>query len=198
MQNSLSLRTALSEVGQAIRRPEQLALRWQDSPDRSYLMLLSTLLANAAFGAAAYGVTMQMHHGLEGMVRGAIVTPLAGGVAWLMALPALYIFNSALGARLGVKPTALAASITVCFGAWAMLAAVPVNWFFTLAAPYDLTRILVNLLVFCGVGLAMADVFLRVLKALEPERTSGFGYVWLALVGVIGAELFYLFGAFEL
>jgi hypothetical protein len=55
----------------------------------------------------------------------------------------------------------------------------------------------VNVLVFCGVGVCMADVFLRTLRALEPERSRAFGALWLALVAVIGAELMALFSLFH-
>ena len=48
-----------------------------------------------------------------------------------------------------------------------------------------------------SVGLSMVDVFRRVMERLEPGR--GAKPLWyLALVGVIGAQLFYLFGLFEI
>ena len=196
MDDVLSLKTAAAEVGRAIRRPEQLVLRWQDANDKSVQLLIGLLLLNAIFGTAAYGATMQLHAGALAMIRAAILTPLAAGGAWLIALPALYIFNSTQGSRLSLQATVLAASVTVCFGAWAMLASVPINWFFSLAAPYAGIRLAVNIVIFTGVGICMTDVFLRLLQALEPERSALFGRLWIGLVGVIGTELFTLFGVF--
>ncbi len=189
---------ALVEVGTAIRRPEQLARRWQehgqDTPPSAVFLVL---LANAVVGVAAYGLTMQMHRGPDGMLAGAFFTPLAAGLAWCIAFPALYIIRRIMGSRVNFSSTALAATITVSFGSSALLASVPVNWFFTLALPWSTVRWLVNVVVFSGVGFCMADVFLRVMRELEPDRTHFFSYLWLALLGVIGVELFYLFGIFN-
>jgi hypothetical protein len=195
---TLSLRQAAAEVGMAIRRPEQLALRWQHGHARILRPLLTLLLANAFFGLAVYGATMQLHNGAARMLQAALLAPIAAGAAWTIALPALYILNAAFGSALRLGPTILAASVTVCFGAWAMLASVPVNWFFSLAAPYALTRLLSNVVIFSGVGLCMTDVFVRVLAALEPGRSRWYGITWVGLISVIGMELFSLLGIFEL
>jgi hypothetical protein len=77
-----------------------------------------------------------------------------------------------------------------------LIASVPINWFFTAAVPIPWFVLLVNLVVFAGVGAAMADVFCRVMEALEPARGRAPGW-WLALVGAIGGELFYAFGLFD-
>ena len=58
-------------------------------------------------------------------------------------------------------------------------------------------RILVNLVIFAGVGVCMVDVFMRVMKALEPGRSRVFAFFWLALVGVIGSELMALVHLFN-
>ena len=155
------------------------------------------LLLNAVLGIAAYGLTMRLHEGARGMLSGALHAPIAAGTAWMLALPALYIINSALGSRLDLSTTLLAALATVSFGAMAMLASVPINWFFGVAVPLNSVRLLVNAVIFMGVGVCMADVFIRVMRALEPERSTKFAYLWLGLVGVIGGELFKLFGVFE-
>jgi hypothetical protein len=47
-----------------------------------------------------------------------------------------------------------------------------------------------------GVGVSMVDVFRRVMQRLEPNREFA-PLWWLALVGVIGSELFYCFGLFQ-
>jgi len=63
---------------------------------------------------------------------------------------------------------------------------VPVPWFV----------LMVNIVVFAGVGTAMTDVFGRVMQTLEPER--GRKAVWLLLpVAAIGTELFVAFGLFR-
>src|SRR5947207_11354188 len=74
-------------------------------------------------------------------------------------------------------------------GALAMLASVPISWFFGLTLPFAATRLLVNLVVFAGVGVCMADVFLRVMKALEPDRSRACAAVWLGLVVGFAAEV---------
>jgi len=195
--NTMTFRQAAREVSAAIRRPEQLALRYRHAEPRQLRPLILMLLANAFFGMAAYGLTMQLHDGTLRMLRAGLVAPAAAGLAWTIALPALYILNGAAGSRLRFGATLLAASVTVCFGAWAMLASVPINWFFTLAAPWPLARLVTNLVVFTGVGVAMTDVFVRVLAALEPQRSRFYGVAWVGLVSVIGMELFSIGGIFE-
>jgi hypothetical protein len=103
-----------------------------------------------------------------------------------------------LDSRLSLQATILAASVTVCFGAWAMLASVSITWFFSLALPYTFVRLLINLIVFTGVGICMIDVFLRDLQVLEPGRSPIYGAAWIGLVAVIGMELFSIFGVFDL
>ena len=155
------------------------------------------LLANAIFGLAIYGMTMHMHEGLGPMLRGALLAPLAAGTGFTLAMPALYILNSSQGSRLDFSTTLLAALATVSFGAMAMLASVPVNWFFSLALPFKAARLLVSLAVFSGVGVCMTDVFLRVMRAVEPEHPRDPAYLWLILTGVITGELFMLLGLFN-
>ena len=199
--SAIALRQSIREVGRAIRRPEELARRWRDRKlegvDRPPPAVIAVLLFNAAFGAAAYGMIMHMHRGLTGMGEGAFLLPLATGLAWTLALPALYIINSLLGSRLDVTTTTLAASITVSFGATAMLASIPITWFFSLALPYTAIRWAVNLTVFAGVSFWMSDVFLRVMNTLEPTRSKGYPLVWLILLSAIGVQLFWLLGIFQ-
>ena len=196
MKQEVHLKELVAEVGLAIRRPEELVLRWREADGSSGTLLIGILLLNAIFGLAAYGLTMQIHNGALAMGRAAVLTPLAAGGAWMMALPALYIFKSAWGSQLNLYATILAASVTVCFGAWAMLASVPINWFFSLSLPFPTIRLLTNLAIFTGVGVCMSDVFLRVFHVLEPDRSSFSGFWWLGLHAVIGIELFSLFGIF--
>lgn len=196
MSIALQIREGIAEVGVALRRPEELAVRWRDrhasrsgAPPR---VVFPILLINAILGLAAYGLTMGLHEGMAGMASGAARAPFAAGLAWTVALPALYIINSSLGSKLDASTTLLAALATVSFGALAMLASVPVSWFFHLALPFGWVRMAVHLVVFSSVGVCMVDVFLRVMKALEPDRSRFYAVVWLALVGVIGCELMVL------
>jgi hypothetical protein len=140
---------------------------------------------------------MGLHKGALGMLIAAGKAPFAAGMAWAVALPALYIANSAGGSKLDLSTTVLAALATCSFGALAMLAGVPVNWFFTLALPYAFTRWLVNITVFAGVGVAMTDVFVRIMRALEPDRDRAAAYMWLGLVGIIGTELMVILDLFS-
>ncbi len=199
-----NIRHSLHEIGTAIRHPEDLATRWRDrnhptsteKPALTYLLFL-VLLGTAAVSVAAYGMTMHMHRGPIGMLEGALLMPLAAGIAWTIAFPALYIINSILGSRLDFSSTLLAATITVSFGSMAMLASIPITWFFSLALPFTAMRWLVNIVVFTGVGFCMSDVFLRTMHALKPDEGRFYPFLWLGLLSVIGFELFWLFGLFS-
>ena len=188
--------TGFGDVGEALRRPEEFVVRWRDGGAHRSRAVFIVLLASAALGMAAYGLSLDLHHGAAGMAAGALKFPLAAGAAWALALPALYIINSSLGSDLDWSTTALAALTTVSFGALAMLASVPINWFFGLALDYPIVHAIVNAVIFAGVGVCMIDVFLRVMKALEPMRSRLYSLVWLALVATIGAELAVLFSLF--
>ena len=189
------------EVGRAIRRPEALAQRWRDRlmlpEDAPTPVIFVTLTITAIFGLAAYGLTMGMHHGAEGMLAAAYKAPLAAGTGWAVALPSLYIVKSTLGSKLDASTTALAALITCSFGALAMLAGAPVSWFFTIALPYTPIRWFVNIIIFIGVGIAMTDVFLRVMRELAPDESRATAFLWLGLVGTLGAELMALLNLFD-
>jgi hypothetical protein len=52
------------------------------------------------------------------------------------------------------------------------------------------------LAVFASVGVAMADVFSRVMERLEPRRGRQPAW-WLLLVGILGGELFHALGLFN-
>ena len=198
MSIAATLKRSLAEVGQAVRRPEDLAKRWRQRTAESGppAAVIAVLLANAALGLGVYGLSMKMHEGPESMLFGAFYTPLAAGLAWCIAFPALYIIKRLLGSELDFSTTLFAATVTVSFGASAMLASVPVNWFFSLTLPWAATRLVVNLVVFAGVGFCMSDVFLRVMRHLEPDTGHKFAFLWLGLLSIIGAELFVLFGVF--
>lgn len=191
----MTLLDHVRDVGYALRRPEEFVVRWRDGKERPWPLLL-VLLLNAGLGLAAYGLTVDFHHGAAGMMAGALKFPLAAGAAWAIALPALYIIKTSLGSDLDWSTTLLAALTTVSFGALAMLASVPINWFFSLALDYPLVHAIVNAAIFTGVGVCMIDVFLRVMKALEPMRSRFYALIWLALVAVLGAELAVLLSLF--
>ena len=185
------IRTGIHEVGVALRRPEELTVRWRDrrTAQAPRPIVFAVLLANAVAGTAAYGLVMGLGGGAASMLAAAVKAPLAAGAAWTVALPALYIINSALGSKLDFSTTLLAALATVSFGAMAMLAGVPITWFFTVAVPSEAVRLLVQLVTFAAVAVAMVDVFMRTMRALEPDRGRGYALLWLVLVGVIGTEL---------
>jgi hypothetical protein len=159
--------------------------------------IFPVLLATAVFGLAAYGLTMGLLRGAESMLLSAIKAPFAAGTAWAVTVPSFYILRSAAGSKLDASTTALAALITCAFGALAMLAGVPVSWFFTLAVPWSFVHTAIHLIVFTGVGIAMTDVFLRTMRAIDPDKSSGWSWLWLGLISVIGGELMLLLGLFS-
>ena len=193
------LRNGVREVGSALREPEELALRWHEQgregiePVTPVVFLLLTLTAILCTGA--YGVTMGLGQSGVTMIQKGVNAPAAAGLAWLVSLPTLYIINSLSGSKLDLPTTALAALITVSFGALAMLASIPVNWFFTVAIAKPGFTLFINVIIFSGVGLSMSNVFVRVMKALEPHRVLP--ALWLGLLAAVGTELFYLLGLFK-
>jgi hypothetical protein len=190
------LRSSLMHIGRALREPEGFALFWhrEGTPYPWWVFLALTL--TAITGTLTYGMTMGLLGGAGQMLQSGLTCTLAAGIAWALPLPALYILNSITGSRLRPSTTFLAALVTTSWGGLALLASVPITLFFTAALPIPAVVLLVNVIVFTGVGVAMVDVFCRVIEALEPARGRA-PACWLILVGAIGAELFYAFGLFH-
>jgi hypothetical protein len=193
---AIELRANLAQVYQALHEPEEFALRWQSGVQRYSWSVWIALMMTAIVGTTTYGMTMGISGGVQRIVMAGLSCTAAAGLAWGIPLPALYILNSLSGSRLPVSSTVLAALVTTSWGGLAMIASIPINWFFTVAVPYAPFILVVNLVVFGGVGVAMIDVFGRVMQKLEPSRGK-LPAVWLILVGAIGTELFYFFGLFE-
>ena len=190
------LRSGIAHVGQALRMPEDFAVAWNEGAVRYPWWVWLSLPLTAILGTTTYGMTMGLLGGASDVLAKGMACTLAAGLAWGIALPALYILNSLSGAKLKASSTLLAAMVTTSWGGLAMIASIPINWFFSVAVPHPTTVLLVNLVVFAGVGVAMIDVFHRVMRRLEPRRGTAPTW-WIALVGVIGAELFYFFGLFN-
>ena len=184
------IKSGIAQVGLALRDPESFAVRWNTGEVRYPLWVWGALLMTAVVGTTTYGMTMGLLGGTwQVLYKGAAFT-LAAGIAWAIPLPALYILNSYSGSRLPAGSTLLAAVVTVSWGGLALIASIPINWFFTASVPHSGFIFLVNLVVFTGVGISMADVFRRVMHKLEPERNVTPMW-WLVLVGAIGIELFF-------
>ena len=189
------LRSGLAHVGQALRTPEDFAQAWHNGSAKYSWWVWGSLVATAIVGTTTYGMTMGLLGDTTDVLRKGLACSLGAGLSWGLALPALYVLNSLSGSRLPAGSTLLAALVTTSWGGLAMIASTPINWFFSVAVPHPLFVLAVNLVVFAGVGIAMTDVFHRVMLRLEPQRVAATW--WLALVAVIGCELFYLFGLFN-
>jgi hypothetical protein len=190
------LRLGIRQVGVALRDPEAFADAWNEGRTDYQWPVWVSLLATAIVGTTTYGMTMGLLGGASDIFFKGFICTLAAGLAWAIPLPALYILNSLSGSRLAASSTLLAALVTVSWGGLAMIASIPINWFFTATVPHPTFVLIVNLVVFTGVGVSMVDVFRRVMLRLEPQRH--FAPVWwLIIVGVIGAELFFFFGLFQ-
>jgi hypothetical protein len=201
------LRASAAQVGVALQEPEVFAVRWHYEGMPYPWSVFAALTLTAILGTTTYGMIMGLQGGAQGMLLGGLHCTLAAGIAWGLALPALYILNSLTGSRLRASTTFLAALVTTSWGGLAMLASIPIGWFFTAALPPDVRLfalhfpreaavLVIHLVVFMGVGVSMTDVFCRVICALEPGR----GYwpaCWLVLVGAIGGELFFQFDLFQ-
>ena len=200
------LREDISQVGSALREPEAFVSRWHRERQSYAASVWIALAGTAIFGTLTYGMTMGIHSGLAAIVMKGVTLTIAAGLAWAIPLPALYILNSLTGSRLRASTTLLAALVTTSWGGLALVASIPINWFFSVAVPslpaelvsasaaHWVVRV-VNLLVFLGVGISMVDVFGRVMESLEP-KVGRYPTWFLILVGAIGAQLAYLFNLF--
>lgn len=194
--SAIELRASLTHIHRALQEPEEFVTRWQTGEQRYPWWVWIALVLTAVVGTTTYGMTMGILGGVERILFAGLSCTLAAGLAWGIPLPALYILNSMSGSRLSIGSTVLAALVTTSWGGLAMLASIPINWFFTVAVPYAPFILMVNLVVFAGVGAAMIDVFGRLMQRLEPAR-GRWPAMWLLLVGAIGGELFYCFGLFH-
>ncbi len=201
------LGTSVAHVGLALREPEEFAWVWHRQAARYGWWVWLGLTATALLGTMTYGLTLGIHAGPRAMLVKSLLLTLAAGLSWAIPLPALYILNSLSGSRLRASTTLLAALVTTSWGGLALVASVPINWFFSIAVPTlpsDLVGAMavrwivsaVNVAVFLGVGVSMSDVFCRVVERLEPLRGRQPGWV-LLLVGSIGLQLSYVFGLFQ-
>ena len=191
-----TLRSSFSHIGLALRHPEEFAIAWNTGTARYRWWVWASLVATAIFGTTTYGMTMGLLGSAHDVFYKAAACTLGAGLAWGIPLPALYILNSLAGSKLKLSSTFLAALITTSWGGLAMIASIPINWFFSVAIPHSGIVLLVNLTVFAGVGLSMTDIFNRVMRSMEPDRDAPPSW-WLVLVGAIGAELFCFFGLFN-
>jgi hypothetical protein len=198
------LRSGVAHVGLALREPEEFTRRWHGGEVLYPWWVFLALALTAILGTSTYGLTMGILGGARTILLDAVRCTTAAGLAWGIALPSLYIFNSLSGSRLKPSTTLLAALVTTSWGGLAMIASIPINWFFTVSLHdlvADVGRVTwlvrgVNLVVFTGVGISMVDIFGRVVEVLEPQR-GRWPVLWLAVVSAIGGELFYAFGLFE-
>ena len=198
------LRSGVAQVGLALREPEEFTRRWHGGEMAYSWWVFLALALTAVLGTSTYGLTMGILGGPGTILLDAVLCTVAAGLAWGIALPSLYIFNSLSGSRLKASTTLLATLVTTSWGGLAMIASIPINWFFTVslhdlvADPSRVTWLVrgVNLVVFTGVGISMVDIFGRVVEVLEPQR-GRWPVLWLAVVSAIGGELFYAFGLFQ-
>jgi hypothetical protein len=190
------LRAGVFHVGQALRDPEAFAAAWNNGQVQYPWWVWLSLAATAILGTTTYGMTMGLLGGPASMLAKGLACTTAAGLAWAIPLPALYILNSLNGSRLPASSTLLAALVTTSWGGLAMIASIPINWFFSAAIPHDGFLLVLNLIVFAGVSVAMIDTFQRVMLRLEPARGTAPTW-WLIVVGLIGVELFYAFDLFR-
>jgi hypothetical protein len=202
------LRASAAQVGLALKEPEEFALRWHKEGTPYPIVVFAALALTAMIGTTTYGMIMGLLAGPHRMFANGLYCTIAAGIGWGLPLPALYILNSLTGSRLRASTTFLAAMVTTSWGGLAMIASIPIAWFFTAALPPDIHLYLLHLpratavlavhfIVFTGVGVSMCDVFCRVMRALEPER-GAWPACWLILVGIVGGELFFQFDLFQL
>lgn len=191
------LRYSLAHVGQALHEPEEFAVRWHREGAPYAWGVFLALALTAIAGTTLYGLVIGMADGSRAAGLAGLRMTASAGIAWGLPLPALYVLNSLTGSRLRISTTFLAALVTTSWGGLALIAALPIALFFTAAIPSEALLLLVHLVIFGLVGVAMVDVFGRVMARLEPDRGWAPAW-WLVLVGAIGCELFHAFGLFHL
>jgi hypothetical protein len=190
------LRESLRHISQALHDPEAFAVRWHDQGSPYHWSVFLALMLTAILGTTTYGLTMGLLVGPQRMLECSLYFTIAAGIAWGLPLPALYILNSLTGSRLRASTTLLAVLVTTSWGGLAMIASITISWFFSAAVPDPAVVLVVHVVVFAGVGVAMADVFTRVMAKLEPVRGRAPSWV-LGLVAVLGLEMFYAFQLFD-
>src|SRR5438105_7256769 len=129
------LRGSVAAVGQALREPEAFALRWHREGAPYDALVFAALALTAIVGTTTYGMVMGLLGGSREMFLDGLRCTAAAGLGWSLPLPALYVLNSLGGSRLRASTTFLAALVTTGWGGLAMIAAVPISWFFTVALP---------------------------------------------------------------
>ncbi len=127
------LRSGVAHVGLALREPEEFTRRWHGGEMPYSWWVFLALALTAILGTSTYGLTMGILGGPGTILLDAVRCTTAAGLAWGIALPSLYIFNSLSGSRLKPSTTLLAALVTTSWGGLAMIASIPINWFFTVA-----------------------------------------------------------------
>ena len=200
------MQSPIPAIHHALVEPEAFATSWAATapgPEETTLLglgmadlpVMAGLVATASLGVGAYAAALHAHAGPVDLLSHGLSAILAAGVAWTASLPTLTVLGALTGSKLPVRSVLYAALVAVSFGGLAMLASLPVLWFFELALP-GATRLVVALITCAGVGVSMKDVFSRVMAALEGPRLLH--HAWLLLLSVIGAEMFVVVGLFDL
>ena len=154
-----NLQTGIQHVGLALKDPETFAIEWSEGRNQYHWPVWVALLVTAIIGTTTYGMTMGLLGGAHDIAYKSFICTLAAGLAWAIPLPSPYILNSLSGSRLAASSTLLAALVTVELGGLAMIASIPINWFFTATIPNAKFVLLVNLIVFTGVGVRWSTYF---------------------------------------
>ena len=180
----------LSLVIDALREPEAFAVRWGEA--EAPVWLYGALAGTAAFGVGTYGAMLHAWRGGFTSLQYGFGAAIAAGLGWSAAIPSLVVLGGLLGSRLAPRTVVMASLVAVSFGGLAMLASVPVLWFFELVTGHAAGRCFAMLASAAGVGLCMVDVFTRCMRALEGFRF--FHWLWVGLFGAVSLEMFILFG----
>jgi hypothetical protein len=106
------LQSGLAHVVLALREPEEFARRWHGHEGVYSRWVFGALAMTAILGTLTYGLTMGLLGGPRTVALGGLRCTAAAGLAWGIALPSLYIFNSLSGSRLRASTTLLAALVT--------------------------------------------------------------------------------------
>lgn len=159
-------------------------------------VILVDLLLVAALPTAAYGlVTGLATNSLARILTNPFKLPVLLVLTTFLCLPTLYIFASYLGSRRTFAQMAALAFSSIAIVGVVLAAFAPITWFLTFTAPgaYAL-HVLVNVAVlalsgFMGVGFLFHGI--RKLQADAPDlrRQTSFMGLWVALYGLVGAQM---------
>ncbi len=172
------------DLGRLLSDPAGAARDHRGAPGWTRLAGLG--LATAA-GWAAFAFVASLPRGWEVALALGARAPAVVALGVALSFPALAIYGTVLGARLGIRDTLHAVLSGGAAGGAVLFARVPLSWFY--AGEYSEVGAVANAVIVVGAVVTSGDTFLRAARALDPGRSRLLDLAWLGVVVVLTAEL---------